>query len=273
MFRLLTLLAGLTAMIPAARAQTACDKPRNDFDGLYCLSKIYQQADQDLGVHQLGVPRRALVQSGLGRRRDIVAASDVLSPDTVMAGEGPLSTPFCWPGPQDVDGAPTGSARWAASRTMTIRSRRRVCHGCLLGWLSGGDWVGWSLCWLASDACRLGGILWPGLGRGAGLGGDPCFGSFQACGDALVALVSRIGLGPGQAVGFGCRRDLACLLDQVEGFLDFRLGLDGRRFGLDGLGLAAGLLELVQTTLGFGGFTVEADGTAAEAKDAGHGHV
>ncbi len=32
----------------AASAQN-CDSPRNDFDGLYCLSKVYQEADNDLG--------------------------------------------------------------------------------------------------------------------------------------------------------------------------------------------------------------------------------
>jgi len=37
----------LTPIAPAS-AQSACDKPRNDFDGIYCLSKIHQQADQDL---------------------------------------------------------------------------------------------------------------------------------------------------------------------------------------------------------------------------------
>jgi uncharacterized protein YecT (DUF1311 family) len=31
-----------------AVADSAYDKPRNDFDGLYCLSKVYQQADIDL---------------------------------------------------------------------------------------------------------------------------------------------------------------------------------------------------------------------------------
>lgn len=29
-------------------ADTACDKPKNDFDGLYCLNKVYSQADKDL---------------------------------------------------------------------------------------------------------------------------------------------------------------------------------------------------------------------------------
>lgn len=27
-----------------------CDKPRDDFDGLYCLNKIYQEADKELNV-------------------------------------------------------------------------------------------------------------------------------------------------------------------------------------------------------------------------------
>lgn len=27
-----------------------CDKPRNDFDGLYCLNKIYQESDKELNV-------------------------------------------------------------------------------------------------------------------------------------------------------------------------------------------------------------------------------
>lgn len=33
-----------------AFADSACDKPRNDFDGLYCLNKIYEQADSDLNA-------------------------------------------------------------------------------------------------------------------------------------------------------------------------------------------------------------------------------
>lgn len=32
----------------AANADTACEKPQNDFDGLYCLNKIYQEADKEL---------------------------------------------------------------------------------------------------------------------------------------------------------------------------------------------------------------------------------
>ena len=31
-----------------AFANSACDTPKNDFDGLYCLSKIYQEADTEL---------------------------------------------------------------------------------------------------------------------------------------------------------------------------------------------------------------------------------
>lgn len=32
----------------SALANEACDKPRNDFDGLYCLNKVYQEADAEL---------------------------------------------------------------------------------------------------------------------------------------------------------------------------------------------------------------------------------
>ncbi len=32
----------------SAHAQSACDKPRDDFDGLYCLNKVYQEADREL---------------------------------------------------------------------------------------------------------------------------------------------------------------------------------------------------------------------------------
>jgi len=27
-----------------------CDKPRDDFDGLYCLNKVYQESDKELNV-------------------------------------------------------------------------------------------------------------------------------------------------------------------------------------------------------------------------------
>ena len=36
------------SLMPAAQADSACDKPRNGFDGIYCLNKVYQQSDSDL---------------------------------------------------------------------------------------------------------------------------------------------------------------------------------------------------------------------------------
>lgn len=27
-----------------------CDKPRDDFDGLYCLNKVYQESDKELNI-------------------------------------------------------------------------------------------------------------------------------------------------------------------------------------------------------------------------------
>jgi len=34
-----------------ALANSACDKPRDDFDGLYCLNKVYQEADAELNAN------------------------------------------------------------------------------------------------------------------------------------------------------------------------------------------------------------------------------
>ncbi|NTV09928.1 MAG: DUF1311 domain-containing protein [Zoogloea sp.] len=34
-----------------AFANSACDKPRDDFDGLYCLNKVYHEADAELNVN------------------------------------------------------------------------------------------------------------------------------------------------------------------------------------------------------------------------------
>lgn len=42
------LLAVLLSASGAAFANSACDKPKNDFDGLYCLNKVYQEADKEL---------------------------------------------------------------------------------------------------------------------------------------------------------------------------------------------------------------------------------
>lgn len=42
---------GIALLAPTlAFAQQNCDKPRNDFDGLYCLNKIYAQTDADLNL-------------------------------------------------------------------------------------------------------------------------------------------------------------------------------------------------------------------------------
>lgn len=44
----LCLFVALFAAAGLAHANSACDKPRDDFDGLYCLNKVYQEADKDL---------------------------------------------------------------------------------------------------------------------------------------------------------------------------------------------------------------------------------
>jgi uncharacterized protein YecT (DUF1311 family) len=35
----------------SALANSACDHPRDDFDDLYCLNKVYQQADAELNAN------------------------------------------------------------------------------------------------------------------------------------------------------------------------------------------------------------------------------
>ena len=35
----------------AVFSNSACDKPKNDFDGLYCLNKVYQEADNELNAN------------------------------------------------------------------------------------------------------------------------------------------------------------------------------------------------------------------------------
>ena len=40
----------LFAVSGGAFANSACDRVTNDFDGLYCLNKVYQQADVDLNA-------------------------------------------------------------------------------------------------------------------------------------------------------------------------------------------------------------------------------
>jgi uncharacterized protein YecT (DUF1311 family) len=40
----------LFSLSSAAFANSACDVPKNDFDGLYCLNKVYIQSDKDLNT-------------------------------------------------------------------------------------------------------------------------------------------------------------------------------------------------------------------------------
>lgn len=63
-FVLLTMLSG------AALANSACDVPKNDFDGLYCLNKVFQEADKDLNdsykqlASELDVKGKQALKSG-----------------------------------------------------------------------------------------------------------------------------------------------------------------------------------------------------------------
>ncbi|NHQ86175.1 DUF1311 domain-containing protein [Iodobacter sp. HSC-16F04] len=43
-----TLFALMLCFSGAVFANSACDAPKNDFDGLYCLNKVYQEADKEL---------------------------------------------------------------------------------------------------------------------------------------------------------------------------------------------------------------------------------
>ena len=43
-----TILALLLCSSNMAFANSACDTPKDDFDGLYCLNKVYQEADKEL---------------------------------------------------------------------------------------------------------------------------------------------------------------------------------------------------------------------------------
>ncbi|MET3134345.1 uncharacterized protein YecT (DUF1311 family) [Oxalobacteraceae bacterium GrIS 1.11] len=43
-----TLLVLLLCSASSAFADSACNAPKNDFDGLYCLNKVYQEADKEL---------------------------------------------------------------------------------------------------------------------------------------------------------------------------------------------------------------------------------
>ncbi|MEX8191740.1 lysozyme inhibitor LprI family protein [Comamonas guangdongensis] len=62
---LLSLLAPLAAL-----ANSNCDKPVNDFDGLYCLNKVYTEADKELNqkygelASKLDVQGKAALKQG-----------------------------------------------------------------------------------------------------------------------------------------------------------------------------------------------------------------
>lgn len=46
-----TLFAALLVLASGtAFANSACDKPKNNFDGLYCLNKVWQEADKELNA-------------------------------------------------------------------------------------------------------------------------------------------------------------------------------------------------------------------------------
>ena len=44
------LVFALASFISVSCFADNCDKPRDDFDGLYCMNKIYMQADEDLNA-------------------------------------------------------------------------------------------------------------------------------------------------------------------------------------------------------------------------------
>jgi len=50
MLRLVISVLCLMPLSLLAAQSSNCDKPRNDFDGLYCLNKVYQQADNELNA-------------------------------------------------------------------------------------------------------------------------------------------------------------------------------------------------------------------------------
>jgi hypothetical protein len=125
------------------------------------------------------------------------------------------------------------------------------------------------------DANWGGGLgLWTGGGVGGSWdgrrGGDLLFLFF---GEALVACPQAEGLGPGQAGGLGDGLDLAGFLDQGDGVVDSGGGFGGWRLGRCVRPGAAGVLDEVEATLGFVGFTAEADGAAAQAEHAVERHV
>jgi len=60
----------LLAIVCATAADSACDHPQNNFDGLYCMNKVYMQSDKDLNeaygklAKKLDAPSRKALKSG-----------------------------------------------------------------------------------------------------------------------------------------------------------------------------------------------------------------
>ena len=50
MLRLIIALLCLSPLSLAAAQSSNCDRPKNDFDGLYCLNKVYQESDDELNA-------------------------------------------------------------------------------------------------------------------------------------------------------------------------------------------------------------------------------
>lgn len=50
MRRLIIALLCLLPLSLTAAQSSNCDRPRNDFDGLYCLNKVYQESDKELNA-------------------------------------------------------------------------------------------------------------------------------------------------------------------------------------------------------------------------------
>ena len=47
----------LLSVSAAASANSSCDAPKNDFDDLYCLNKVYIQSDKDLNTSYSAVAK------------------------------------------------------------------------------------------------------------------------------------------------------------------------------------------------------------------------
>jgi uncharacterized protein YecT (DUF1311 family) len=60
----------LLAIACASAADSACDHPQNNFDGLYCMNKVYLQADKELNeaygklAKKLDAPAKKSLKSG-----------------------------------------------------------------------------------------------------------------------------------------------------------------------------------------------------------------